>query len=43
MFSEDGHRYFEQSRPFLSHAPPRRPTGPHAIKEPQLTQLGSPR
>src|SRR6266571_8162104 len=34
--SEDGQRYFELSRPFLSHASPRRPAGPHARKEPHL-------
>ena len=34
--SEDGQRYFELSRPFLSHASPRRPAGPHAMKEPHL-------
>ena len=41
LVSEDGHRYFELSRPFLSHASLRRPTGPHAMKEPHPTQVGS--
>jgi hypothetical protein len=27
---EDGQRYFELSRPFLSHASPRHPARPHA-------------
>ena len=39
---EDGHRYFEQSRPFLSHASPRHLARTHAMKEPRLiTQAGS--
>ena len=32
---EDGHRYFELSTPFLSHAPPRHPARTHARKEPR--------
>jgi hypothetical protein len=32
IFSEDGQRYFELGRPFLSHAPPRHPAKAHAMK-----------
>lgn len=40
--SEDGQRCFEQSRPFSSHASPRCPTEPHAMKEPHPNdQVGS--
>jgi hypothetical protein len=35
--SEDGQRYFELSRPFLSHASPRHPAKAHAMKEPRPT------
>jgi hypothetical protein len=35
ILSEDGQRYFELSRPFLSHASPRCPARTHAMKEPR--------
>jgi hypothetical protein len=38
--SEDGQRYFELSRPFLSHASPRYPARTHAMKEPRPTPPG---
>jgi len=42
LFSEDGQRYFELSRPFLSHASPRHLARAHAMKEPHpATQAGS--
>ena len=40
--SEDGQRYFELSRPFLSHASPRHLARAHAMKEPRpQPQAGS--
>jgi hypothetical protein len=43
LASEDGHRYFELSTPFFSHAPPRHPAKAHAGKEPRsANQDGQP-
>ena len=39
--SEDGQRYFELSKPFLSHAPPRHPARTHVMKEPHQPSVGS--
>jgi hypothetical protein len=40
--SEDGQRYFELGRPFLSHASPRHLARVHAMKEPHpALQAGS--
>jgi len=39
--SEDGQRYFELGRPFLSHASPRHLARAHAMKEPRPTAAGS--
>jgi len=42
QISEDGQRYFELSRPFLSHASPRHPARAHAMKQPRSpTKTGS--
>ena len=39
--SEDGQRYYEPSRPLLSHASPRCPARPHAMEEPRSPRAGS--
>ena len=43
LVSEDGQRYFELSRPFLSHASLRHPAGTHPMNEPHQHAGGQPR